>query len=94
MTTASPHRSTAKFFGIPVGDFGAFSTLLFAAASGFLTFFVATFLGIFGIMIYNAVGHSINLNVSYRWIGAPAGVLALLFSLVYLGTLWLRHKIT
>jgi hypothetical protein len=83
---------TARFFGIPVGDFGPFATVLISASIGALTFFIATFLSIFGIVIYNAFGHHVDFNVSYRWIALPAGVLMLLVSLTYLGSLWIRRK--
>ncbi len=92
MNSLSSDRTSARFFGIPVGDFGLFATVLISASIGALTFFIVTFLSIFGIVIYNALDHQVNFNVSYRWIALPAGILMLLISLIYLGSLWIRRK--
>ena len=54
-------RAEGKFFGIPLGDFGLFTSLLMALAVGFLSqFFLFTFLAIVGIMIYNGMGHRVD----------------------------------
>lgn len=64
-------------------------------AAGFIVFFVTFFLSIVGVMIYDAAtGTSmLNLNISYLYIAAPVGILAMVGSLGYLLTLWARRKI-
>ena len=102
MTQSSPAAAAqstsareATFFGIPVGRFGFFSSLLLGAASGFLAFFLTTFCAIFGVIFYDALHHvSIeNLSISYKFIAAPVGLTAMLVSLAYLLSLWLRRKL-
>ncbi len=85
----------ATLFGIPVGRFGFFSSLLVSVASGFMAFFLTTFCAIFGIMIYDSAHHlpMQNLNISYRFIAAPVGLTAMLFSLAYLFSIWIRRKL-
>jgi hypothetical protein len=85
-------RAEGRFFGIPVGDFGFFTSLLMAVAVGFLSFFLFTFLAIVGIMIYNGMGHRVDYAESYKYISFPAGCVVLAISLVFFGTLWLRRK--
>jgi hypothetical protein len=85
-------RAEGKFFGIPLGDFGLFTSLLMALAVGFLSFFLFTFLAIVGIMIYNGMGHQMNYAESYKYVSFPAGCVVLAISLVFFGTLWLRRK--
>jgi hypothetical protein len=85
-------RAEGKFFGIPLGDFGFFTSLLIAFAVGFLSFFLFTFLAIVGIVIYNGMGHQLNYADSYKYISFPAGCVVLAISLLFFGTLWLRRK--
>jgi hypothetical protein len=93
MTTISANSTSARLFGIPVGDFGPFATVLISASAGMLTFFLVTFVSIIGIMIYNfGFGHQLTFAASYKWFALPAGILVLLASLSYLGSLWLRRK--
>ena len=96
----APHASEsaaadATLFGIPVGRFGFFSSLLVSVASGFLVFFLSTFCAIVGVMIYDSAHHISmqNLNISYKFIAAPVGLTAMLFSLAYLLSLWIRRKL-
>jgi uncharacterized membrane protein len=85
--------NTVRLFGVPVGDFGFFASLLVAVSAGFLTFFAMTFLSILGVSIYKGITHSsITLAVSYKYIAFPAGVLVLVVSLAFLMTLWVRRK--
>jgi uncharacterized membrane protein YphA (DoxX/SURF4 family) len=87
-----PYRSQATLFGVPVGEFGWFASLLIGAASGFVAFFLATFVGIFGILIYNATTHhTVDLAFSYRYGGITFGGLVLVLAWSYLGTLWVRR---
>ncbi|HUZ05733.1 MAG TPA: hypothetical protein VMU62_10275 [Acidobacteriaceae bacterium] len=86
--------SAAKFFGIPIGKFGLFASLLLSLTAGCVAFFVTTFFAIFGVMIYDGIHHlSIqNLNISYKFISAPIGGMAMLFSMAYLLSIWIRRK--
>jgi hypothetical protein len=80
-------------FGAPVGDMGWFASLLMGTATGFAAFFAATFLAIFSILIYNSVTHhAVDFALSYKWVGLPVGLVVLVVSLSYLGTLWVRRQ--
>jgi hypothetical protein len=92
------HRGAAAqpagtFFGVPLGDFGLFSSVLMAFTVGFLSFFLFTFLGIASIMIYNGMGHQVDYAESYRYFSFPAALVVLLASLGFFGTLWMRRKL-
>lgn len=84
-----------RLLGIPLGDFGFFSALLLALASGFLAFFATCFLAIFGLLCWNLIGHN-NLNYadSYRYIAFPIGVGVLVLALLFFTGTWLRRKIS
>jgi hypothetical protein len=87
-------QAEVKFFGIPLGDFGFFTSVLMALTIGFLSFFLFTFLAIVGIMIYNGMGHQVNYAASYKYISFPAGCVVLAASLIFFGSLWLRRKLS
>jgi hypothetical protein len=75
-----------------MGDLGWFASLLIGAAVGFSAFFAATFIGIVGIMIYNSTTHhSVDYALSYQRGGLIAGVVMLILSWGYLGTLWVKR---
>jgi hypothetical protein len=99
-TTAEVSHSSGKkdvtVFNIPIGKLGLLSSLLMGGVCGFLVFFVTFFLAIIGVTIYDsATGTSmLNLNISYLYIAAPVGVLAMLISVTYLLTLWARRKLS
>ncbi|NYF78709.1 hypothetical protein [Granulicella arctica] len=81
-------------FGVPVGDLGWFATLLMSLASGFGSFFAATFCGIVGLLVYSmATHHTPDYTISYRLIGLPVGLLVLVCASVYLGSLWMRRML-
>ncbi|HTH54090.1 MAG TPA: hypothetical protein VL495_09075 [Edaphobacter sp.] len=84
-------NAQVRFFGVPIGDLGWFASLLIGAAAGFSAFFAATFLGIVSIMIYNSTGHNVDYAYSYQRGGLTAGILVLVASWAYLGTLWVRR---
>lgn len=84
-------NAQTRLFGVPIGDLGWFASLLMGAAAGFAAFFAATFVGIVGIMIYNSTGHNVDYAFSYRRGGLTVGLLVLLASWGYLGTLWVRR---
>ena len=92
----APHpRRDVLIWGVPVGDFGLFSSTLIAVALGFITFFGATFLSIFGLLIYNrAGGHRVPLDTSYKFIALPAGIFVLIVSFAALLAIWLRRKLS
>lgn len=85
-------RAEGKFFGVPLGDLGFLISLLMALTVGFLSFFLFTFLAIVGIVIYNGMGHRVDLADSYKYISFPAGCVVLAISLLFFGTLWLRRR--
>ena len=87
-------QTGAKFFGIPLGDFGFFTSVLMAFTVGFLSFFLFTFLAILGLAIYNGMGHQVDLSASYKYISFPAACVVLAASLIFFGTLWLRRKVS
>jgi len=83
-----------KIFGIQLGDFGLFATLLLSVSLGFMAFFATCFAAIFGILIYNSAGHHVNFADSYRYIALPVGLTVLAVSLILLLGLWLRRKLS
>ena len=81
-------------FGVPLGDLGWFTSLLMSFALGFAAFFATTFIAIFAVLIYNtATHHALDFALTYKRVGLPVGILALLASLAYLGTLWVRRQL-
>jgi hypothetical protein len=91
-TTAHPAPRVASLFGVPVGDFGWFATLLIGLASGFMAFFASTFCAILFILIYNTAAHgNIDFGLSYRRVGFPIGITVLVVALSYLGSLWFKR---
>jgi hypothetical protein len=97
---AEPSSDTGKqditIFKIPIGKLGLLSSLLMGGACGFIVFFATFFLAIVGMVIYDAAtGTSmLNLDISYRYIAAPVGLLAMAISLAYLLTVWVRRKMS
>jgi hypothetical protein len=93
--TPATTRGGIRIWGVPIGDFGLFSSTLIALALGFITFFGVTFLSIFGLMIYNrAGGHHVTLDTGYKFIALPAGIFVLIISLAVLLGIWLHSKLT
>jgi hypothetical protein len=89
-----PLQAGGKFFGIPLGDLGFFTSVLMAFTVGFLSFFLFTFLAIVGLMIYNGMGHHADYAASYKYISFPAACVVLLASLIFFGSLWVRRKVS
>lgn len=83
-------------FKIPIGKLGLINSLLMGGACGFIVFFMTFFLAIVGVMIYDAATNTsmLNLDISYRYIAAPVGLVAMVISLTYLLTVWVRRKIS
>ena len=94
--SSDPRNQDVTIFKIPIGRLGLLSSLLMGGACGFIVFFVTFFLAIVGMTIYDAAtGTSmLNLDISYRYIAAPVGLLAMAISLAYLLTVWVRRKIS
>ena len=81
-------------FGVPLGDLGWFTTLLMSLAMGFAAFFAATFCAIIGTLFYNtATHHVVDFSLTYKRVGLPVGLLVLVVTLGYLGTLWVRRQL-
>ena len=96
MPAASAQQPARKrnLFGIPLEELGWFACLLMSFAAGFLTFFATCFVAIFTILAYNSItGRALDFADSYKYIGLPAGLLVLIFSLCYLGFLWSRRML-
>lgn len=91
-----PGTKEVTIFKIPIGKLGFLSSLLMGGACGFIVFFATFFLAIVGMMIYDAATATsmLNLDISYRYIAAPVGLLAMAISLFYLLTVWVRRKIS
>lgn len=80
--------------GFPLKGFGLFTSLLLSVATGFFTFFAATFVAIISLLMWNQIGgHTVNYADSYLYVGFPAGVAALFVALIVFGTLWVRSKL-
>ena len=93
--TANTSTKQARVFGIPLGDFGLFSSLLLSFSLGFASFFLATFLAIFALLFYNEGGHhSVDFADTYKFVGLPVGLAVLAVSLLFFGSLWIRRKIS
>jgi hypothetical protein len=94
-SSASPRTFGAGYlFGVPLGDLGWFTSLLMSFALGFAAFFAATFCAILGILFYNtSTHHAVDFSLTYTRVGLPVGVLVLLVTLSYLGTLWIRRQL-
>jgi hypothetical protein len=95
--TATVHTTPGrgKLFGIPLGDFGLFASLLLSLSLGFASFFGATFLSIFTLLFYNSTGHhTADYANSYKLVGLPVGLGVLVLSLVFFGALWIRRKVS
>ena len=92
--TANPPPNRGRLFGIPLGDFGLFASLLLSFSLGFSTFFGATFLAIVTLLFYNQGGHhNVNYADTYKLVGLPAGLGVLALSLAFFGVLWIRRKV-
>jgi hypothetical protein len=93
-STSPPPSGSGFLFGIPLGDLGWFTSLVMSFALGFAAFFAATFFAIFGVLIYNTVTHhAVDFALTYKRVGLPVGVLVLVVTLGYLGTLWVRRQL-
>ncbi len=88
-TTTQP----TKLLGIPLGDFGFFSSVFLSLASGFLAFFASLFLAIVALLFWNLAGHhQVNFADTYLYVAFPTGLIVLALALVFFTGTWLRRK--
>jgi hypothetical protein len=93
MHTTQTDRAGGTVLGFPLRGFGLFTSLLLSFAAAFFTFFVATTVAIFSLLVWNLGGHhAVDYADSYRYVGFPIGVMVLLVALPVFGTLWVRTK--
>ena len=81
-------------WGFPLEGFSLFQSVLLAIAAAFFTFFAATCLAIFALLIWSlfdphALSHAAD---TYKYVGIPAGVVVLVVALPYFLTLWARAR--
>jgi len=88
-------RGGARVFGFPLEGFSLFQSLLLAVASACFTFFAATCLAIFALLIWNLFDpHALHYAAdTYMYVGLPAGLLVLVVALPYFLIVWLRAKV-
>jgi hypothetical protein len=92
--TQTAQSEGGKILGFPLKGFGFFTSLLLAFASAFFTFFAATCLAIFALLIWNELGHhTVNYADTYLYVGLPTGLLVLIVALPTFAVLWVRAKI-
>jgi hypothetical protein len=85
----------ARLLGIPLGDFGFFSSLLLSLASGFLAFFSTLFLAIVTLLVWNGIGHhQVNYADTYLYVAFPIGLIVLVVALIFFTGTWLRRKLS
>ncbi|MGC2617412.1 MAG: hypothetical protein WA414_00135 [Acidobacteriaceae bacterium] len=83
----------ARLLGIPLGDFGFFSSILLSLASGFLAFFASCFLAIISLLFWNTLGHhTVNYADCYLYVAFPIGVAVLFLAFIFFTGTWLRRK--
>lgn len=93
-STPSPRPAAGTLLGFPLEGFGLFSSLLLSFATAFFTFFATTCIAIFALLAWNLIGHhTANYADTYRYVGFPAGVLALIIALPVFGGFWVRAKL-
>jgi hypothetical protein len=93
-STTPPTVGAGYLFGVPLGDLGWFTSLLMSFALGFAAFFAATFCAIVGLLFYNTTTHhAVDFALTYTRVGLPVGLLVLVVTLGYLGTLWVRRQV-
>ncbi len=84
--------SNGYVFGAPIKDLGWFASLIMGLASGFVAFFLATFIGIVAVMVWRESGHpAADFTLSYRLIGLPCGLVVMFLALAYLGIFWVKR---
>jgi hypothetical protein len=83
----------ARLLGIPLGEFGFFSSIVLSLASGFFAFFASCFLAIISLLCWNTFGHhAVNYADCYRYVAFPIGLVVLVFGFLFFAGTWLRRK--
>jgi hypothetical protein len=84
----APNYKGPRLFGAPVGDFSVLQTLLITGATGVASFFAATFCAIMVLLVLTQfMGMKLDFADSYKFVGLPFGILMLVSTAVYLGSL-------
>jgi hypothetical protein len=87
-------REDGKILGFPLKGFSLFQGMLLSVAACLLAFWVATGISIFALLFWNLLGkHSVNFADTYRYIGLPAGLIALAVSVPFFIYVWFRGKL-
>jgi hypothetical protein len=87
-------RREGELFGIPLGDLGWFQSLIMGVATGMAAFFLATFVSIVGMLIYQMVRQRVPAyQMAYRVVGFPVGVVVMAAALSFLGVQWSRRMV-
>lgn len=87
-------QMSGRILGFPLEGFSLFQSLLLSVAAALFTFCATTCVSIFALLVWNLLlGHSINFADTYRFVGFPASILALVIALPYFLTLWVRARI-
>ena len=85
-------RKEGVLLGVPLGDLGWFQSLLMGFALGFAVFFLATFVSILALLVYSTAGHhAVDFSWSYKRVGLPAGLVAGVLALGFLGVQYARR---
>jgi hypothetical protein len=88
------HAAGGKVLGFPLQGFGLFTSLLLTLATALFTFFASTCIAIFSLLGWNVFGHhTVSYADSYRYVGFPAGLIALAGAMLVFGSLWVRAKV-
>lgn len=89
-----PTYTGPRLFGAPVGEFSAFQTVLMTLAVGVASFFAATFVGIVTLLFLMLAAHrTVDFTITYKYMGLPFGILMLVATGGYLGTLLARRVV-
>ncbi len=87
-------RREGTLLGIPFGDLGWIQSLIIAIATGFIAFFLVTFVSIVALLFYSAGGHhNIDFAVSYKRIGLPIGLAVFAAAAVFLAFQYVRRTL-
>jgi ABC-type dipeptide/oligopeptide/nickel transport system permease subunit len=87
-------RRDGELFGIPLGDLGWFQSLIMGVATGMAAFFLATFVSIVAMLVYQLATQRVPAyQLSYRLVGLPVGVTVMALALGFLGVQWSRRMV-
>jgi ABC-type dipeptide/oligopeptide/nickel transport system permease subunit len=87
-------RRDGVLFGIPLGDMGWFASLLMGLTSGFVAFFLTTFVAIVVMLVDQSVTHHVPAyDMAYKHFGLPVGAVVMVVALTYLALQWSRRMV-